>query len=264
MTHPHAWKVAHGSATGSRHQAANQKCQDYTCYLLMPRLSRDTIVAAVADGLGSAANGRKGARLAAQEACAKTSYMLWKTRPAPPTTEGMETVLNAAVLAARMKLEEAAARSGAPFASMSTTLMVLIYTQGLLAAAQVGDGAAVVSTKEGDYRSFLKPDRGEYANETTALTSRRALQHCQISIARTRQPLRELALTTDGLLNITMDMRTLEPHGPFFSKMGNWLRTYSQPEHPNVQIENTLASSLISGRTDDDVSLLVAVRTDLP
>ena len=46
--------------------------------------------------------------------------------------------------------------------------------------------------------------------------------------------------------------------------MSNWLRNHSQPQHPNLDLEKTLASSLITKRTDDDVSLLLAVRTDLP
>lgn len=41
MSYPYAWKVAHGSATGTRHQANGQDCQDFTCFLLMPKLTPD-------------------------------------------------------------------------------------------------------------------------------------------------------------------------------------------------------------------------------
>ena len=264
MPNQRRWKVAHGSVTGTRHRQSDQECQDHSCFLWMPRITPDTIVAAVADGLGSASHGGTGAKTAAEAAGTAAAKLLWKHRSNPPGPERMESVLNAAVLQARMALEEEAAARELALADMATTLLLLVHTGSLVATAQIGDGAAVVSSKPGCYRTLAKPQRGEYANETVALTSKRALQRCEISIARAGTPVREIALVTDGLLNISMDMATMEPHPPFFSRLGDWLRAHREPEHPNQQLERTLSSKFIAQRTDDDLTLLLAVRTDLP
>lgn len=264
MPHPYTWKVAHGSVTGTRHQASNQECQDFTCFLLMPKLAPDTIVAAVADGLGSAELGGHGAQLAAETAVTQASGLLWDDGDRPPKPERLESILNSSVLEARMTLEDNGKQLKTPLQSLSTTLLITIHTGGVIATAQVGDGACVISTEEGEYRTLAKPQRGEYANETTALTSRRALQQCQINIIRPKRPVRELALTTDGLLNLSLDMSNMEPHPPFFNNLSTWLRENNASEHPNLRLQKILASDLIARRTDDDVSLLLAVRTDVP
>ena len=264
MRPPSYWRVAHASATGSGHLAAGHACQDYTCFLFMPRLSPDTLIAAVADGLGSASHSATGARLSAQAACAHASHLLWAQRHRQPNPDAIESVLSASLLHARTTLEFAALKRHIPLTSLATTLLLLIHTRGLLAAIQVGDGAAVASTALGEYRTLLKPQRGEYANETIALTSRRSLQQSDLTIVRPHTPVRELALTTDGLLNVTMDSTTLEPHPPFFSKMSHWLRTHDGAVHPNTDLGRILSSGFIARRTPDDVSLLIAVDRQFP
>ena len=178
------WQVAHASATGKSHLASNQECQDYTCFLLMPRLSPDALVAAVSDGLGSAPNSATGARIAAQAACAQASHLLWQQRSKPVSPERFESTLYASLLHARAALEFNAAKSQIPLSSLATTLALLVHTEGVIAATQVGDGAAIISTQPNEYLALLKPQRGEYANETAALTSRRFIHQSQMAIVR--------------------------------------------------------------------------------
>ena len=258
------WRVSHGSVTGTRHMRNGEVCQDHSCHLQMPRISGDTLVAAVADGMGSARLGGPGAHAASEAAATAASLLLWERRAETPAPERMESLLYASMLAARLTLEEKAAEEGAPLEDLATTLLLMVHTRGMIATAQVGDGAAVASTQRGEYRTLATPQRGEYANETTPITTKRALHHCQITIVRTPKPVREIALLTDGLLNVSMDMSTLDPHPPFFANMSDWLRAHRGPEHPNQKLRDTLSSDLITRRTDDDLTLLLAVRTDLP
>lgn len=254
------WKVAHCSVTGAGHLQADQGCQDYTCFLTMPRLAPDTIIAAAADGLGSAAHSSLGSRIAAQAACAHASHILWQQRRHHADPDALESALNHAILNARTSLEKASRTKRIPLPELATTITLLIHTSNTLAAIQIGDGAAVVSTTEDEYHALLKPDRGEYANETAALTQRRSLQQAKLAIARPHQPVSTIALTTDGLVHITMDAATSEPHNPFYQKMSTWLRQHQGPHHPNSQLANILASGFITDRTKDDVSLFLAVR----
>ena len=254
------WKVAHGSVTGTGHLQAGQGCQDYTCFLTMPRLTPDTIIAAAADGLGSAAQSALGSRIASQAACAHASHLLWQQRNHHADPDALESVLNHAILNARTSLEKAARTKGIPLPQLATTITLVIHTSNTLAAIQIGDGAAVVSTSHDDFHALLKPDRGEYANETAALTQRRSLQQAKLAIAKPHQPVTTIALTTDGLVHVTMDAATSEPHNPFYQKMSSWLRQHEGPHHPNTHLAEILASSFISNRTKDDVSLFLAVR----
>ena len=260
MTASTYWKVAHSAVTGSGHRQLDQPCQDYTCFLTMPKLSPDTMVAATADGLGSAPHSAFGARIAAQAACAHASHLLWQNRGHEADADSLESVLDQAVINARTALEKASRTKGIPLMDMATTITLLIHTARTLATIQIGDGAAVVSAGGNTYHALLKPDRGEFVNETAALTQRRALQKAQVAIARTHEPVTCIALTTDGLLHITMDSATDEPHSPFYHKMANWLRDQQGPQHPNALLADILASAFITERTKDDVSLLLAVR----
>ena len=253
------WRVAHTSVTGPAHVQADLPCQDYTCFLTMPRLSPDTLIAAAADGLGSAKNSAMGSRIVAQATCAHASHILWKNRPHHTDPNILESVLNQAVINARVSLEQAARKRRLPLHSLATTITLVIHTSQTLAAIQIGDGAAVVSADDETHYALLKPARGEYANQTDAITTRRSIQNSQLTIAKPHRPLTSLALTTDGLLHVSMDAATLEPHSPFYSRLSAWLRNHQGPHHPNSQLAEMLSSPTISNRTNDDVSLLLAV-----
>lgn len=255
-----AWRVAHGSVTGTRHHRSGTPCQDHSCFLAMPRITPDTLVAAVADGVGSAKHAGLASRVAADTAATTASALLWEYRE-PPPPHRLETILNAAVLDARMALEHEGEQLQSPLEELATTLLLLIHCDGTLASAQIGDGAAVIATGPKEYHTFARPQRGEYANETNTLTSKRALQNCDITVARPNTPVTGLALLTDGLLGITLDAATLQPHAPFFTSMTRWLREFPEDTHPGLGLAETISSDIITRRTDDDLTLLLAVRT---
>ena len=257
------WTVAHSSVTGSQHRATGQDCQDFSCFALMPRLSPDTLVAVVADGLGSARLGGPAAQLAAETAGAEAVQRLWESRVRITGPKQMESILNSAVLKARMSLEDQASRTQTDLDELGTTLLLLIHSGETIAAAQIGDGAAVISTGNGEYHTFAKPQRGEYANQTQALTSRRALQLCEITIGRTKEPVQEIALMTDGIMSLSIDMATMNPHPPFFANMAGWLKEHQGPEHPSQELERILSTGITAKKTGDDLSLLLAVRNGL-
>ena len=92
------WRVSHGSVTGTRHMRNGEVCQDHSCHLQMPRISGDTLVAAVADGMGSARLGGPGAHAASEAAATAASMLLWerRARNAGARTHGVPAIrLNA-------------------------------------------------------------------------------------------------------------------------------------------------------------------------
>ena len=254
------WKVARASRQGRKNQQRGQECQDRCLWAVMPRISPDTLVAAVADGLGSAELGSYGARIAIQTSIHKATTLIRQERQ-PINPERMETILDAAILSARNQIQMVAKRKEVQPSKMATTLLLAVHTHNMMATAQVGDGAAVVSVKDNQFITFSKPERGEYANETYSLTSRRALQHCKIDIAVSENPIQTIALMTDGMVHLTLAHSDLEPHWPFFKLMTSWLAEYQGRPHPNIELGETLQSEKIRRKTDDDTTLLLAVRT---
>ena len=254
-----AWKIARASRQGKKNRQRSQECQDHCWWATMPNIGSDTLVAAVADGMGTAEQGGRGARIAVNVAVGKAVALLRRERR-PMAAERIETLLDAAVLAARSRIQAVAEREAMSPSTMATTLLLAVHVNDIMATAQVGDGAAVVSTQEGEYVTFSKPERGEYANETHSLTSRRALQRCNIDIAQSERPLRSIALMTDGMVNLTLAYADHRPHAPFFRTMTEWLRRHPGRPHPNNELGALLQSGKIRQKTDDDTTLLLAVR----
>ena len=253
------WRVARASRTGSKNRRRNTDCQDHCCWAAVPNISADTLVAAVADGMGSAPSSALGSRIAVNAAVRQAVALLHQQdQPTPP--ERMETILDTAVISARREIENTAADLNVAASSMATTLLLAVHSNGIMATAQVGDGACVVSVQDDVFTTFARPERGEYANETHSLTSRRALQRCQIEIASSEQPVRSIALMTDGMMELTIAQRDHRPHQPFFTSLTQWLSRYPDRPHPNTELAKLLESDQIQQKTDDDTTLLLAVR----
>ena len=253
-----AWKVARASTQGKKNRNLGRQCQDRCWWAAVPGAGEDTLVAAVADGMGSAPASARGARIAVNVAVAEAALALH--REGLPSPERLETILDSAVLAARNRIQQVAARDNMPASDLATTLLVALHAGNTLAVAQVGDGAAVVSTEAGRYLTFSKPQRGEYVNETYSLTSRKALQHCSIDIATSERPVRAITLMTDGMVPLTLANADQRPHGPFFAMLEEWLLEHPERPHPNGELGKILQSENIRRKTDDDITLLMAVR----
>ena len=256
---PPTWRIGHASQQGTRNKSRSQQCQDHSCYASLPQIHPDTFVAAVADGVGSATHSRIGARAAVDAAVTEAIAQLW-LRQDNLTPNRLEAVLNASVNQARVNLEKVSDQQQIPLRQLSTTLLIAIHTRGTIATAQVGDGAAIISDNLGEFHTFAKPTRGEYDNQTSSITDRRFLQSCQINVANAQPPITGIALTTDGLLKLSLANNTFDPHKPFFEPLFTWLVQHPGKPHWNAGIQEFLASSKVQHRTDDDTTLLLAAR----
>ena len=254
------WKIARASRQGTKNIRRDRPCQDHAVWAALPIAGSHTLVAAVADGLGSADMADRGARIATNVAVREASLLMWQ-QPDALQPERIETILDHAVLKARQRIQDVASRESVEPSRMATTLLLVVHINDTMATAQVGDGAAIVSVQPGRYITFSKPERGEYANETHSITSPRALQNCRIDIATSQRPVEVIALMTDGMVSLTLAASDHQPHEPFFQMMTDWLRTHDGPAHPNQQLADLLQSHRITARTDDDTTLLLAVRT---
>lgn len=211
------------------------------------------LLAACADGAGSAQAGALGSRAAVDAALAECLRQLQASRDRRRVRICGAQVAEAAAEAVRAEAQ----RVGLPPRELATTLTCVVAGPRWTWVGQVGDGAAVVKpqrSQPGDWRVAIWPERGEYANTTHFLTGL-PLQWQEATLPRCES----LALLTDGLLPLGLDLAHHSAFVPFFEGMMAELRR-AQPQALLGPLRSFLASPRVAERTDDDVSLVLALR----
>jgi Protein phosphatase 2C len=223
------WQVVAASVTGTSHEKRSQPCQDAHCWRV---LSNGVLVAAVADGAGSAA-------LAEVESDSE-----W------------QVFFTASLQVARAAVEAEAATREVAARDLACTLIAVVATPELIAVAQIGDGAAVAGDSAGNAIALTVPPCGEYINETIFLISPNAIETAQFQVMR--EPLRHLAVFSDGLQMLALKIPEGTPHGPFFAPLFRFSGEVKEDSDAKEQLESFLRSPRVSERTDDDLTLLLA------
>ncbi|MCC7359688.1 MAG: protein phosphatase 2C domain-containing protein [Anaerolineales bacterium] len=246
------WRVLGASVVGTAHRRADKPCQDAHAY----RVLGDGALLVVADGAGSSAYSDEGARLAADTALAalvEAVQLGW------PSGEQIWRLIFESVYAqARQAVLDRAAQTGANAREYACTLLCAALSADLLVVAQLGDGLAVAATGPGEWFVAAAPQRGEYANETYFLVQPQAVSHVAVSVYA--EGIESLAVMTDGLLRLVLDVPSVTPHAPFFNPLVSFAHAAPHDHQANDQLADFLNSDRVSARTDDDKTLVLAVR----
>ena len=244
-----SWTVVSASVCGTSHLRTEQPCQDAHAW----EVGANWLFAAIADGAGSAEWGGLGAETASQTA---VQALVTNEAPLPRDEAGWRARLDEVLLAARNAvLELAVARDVAP-RELATTLIVLAAGPELVVAAQIGDGAALLRAMNGELVALTRPPSDEYINGTTFVVSDDALRSAQHGAWRGR--VEQVAVLTDGLQRLALSMPNGNPHAPFFAPLFRFVAEATDLDQANVLLEEFLRSPRITGRTDDDLTLLLA------
>ncbi len=251
------WRVIRASVQGTSHAKTGQPCQDSSS--VGKNAPDGMLVAAVADGAGSAELSADGSRIAA---CAATRSAAGLLRlHTHPVYEGvLEEILQESIHSARKELEAEAQRRNRPLRDFATTLVVAICAPEITGAAQIGDGAMVTSGGSEGYTLFSAPQRGEYANTTNFITSDNWQD--SLEIATRRGGVSRLAMFTDGIQSIALNAASGNaPHAPFFDPLFNWAEKQEDTDAAGNGLAAFLSSPRVTARADDDLTLLLAVLT---
>lgn len=249
------WKTIGQSVTGTSHKAIDKGCEDAICFKTLPVNNDEALICFISDGAGSA----RYAQNASQQVTTSAVKMAadWIQQGIMLREEHLlllaETLYD--------QLEQLAADVQEPLDEFSCTLLGCILLPGHTCFIQIGDGAIVRNDGTGYYTHIWLPHNGEYQNTTAFITDNRNFPHLHTLVLE--EDIAEVALLTDGLQMLALNMDTGTVHQPFFTNMLKWLQLATAQEHIEVldkKLAAYLCSEAINNRTDDDKTLFLATR----
>jgi serine/threonine protein phosphatase PrpC len=258
-----AWKAIARSVIGISHQQQQLPCQDDGSIHCLDNI----VMGAVADGAGSAKYSDLGAKLAvaiALKFLASTEEWLqqrqrsWLSLPDIPSPDLVNKLFTKTLSRVIVALQKQAIANDYPVHELACTLIAFIATPDWIAAMQIGDGFMVVRCQEEkDYQLLFKPDKGEFANETTFVTSKTALDEMQVRLLTGRQQF--ICASTDALERVAIRLSDWTAFPPFFKPLEEYLWETPHPEADDDYLIQFLESERLNNRTNDDKTLLLCL-----
>lgn len=243
------WQVFGASEQGTSHFGTETPCQDAHGFL-----NKDYyLIAAVADGLGSATNSREGSSIAVDTSLKFLQNAL--SVSIPENEEDWKELVFQAFQTVRENLEETATNSSLALREYGTTLILVVITSEWISVGHIGDGAAVVLLEDDALETISEPMRGEYANEVMPITSNDALSHGRFLAKQI--PIKAAALFSDGLQSLSLDLATGQPHERFFSPFFDVISKKIDTCEFSEKLADFLNSDRVCSRTDDDKTMVV-------
>ncbi len=247
-----SWNVVGASVQGTSHQQNDDiPCQDAHGYRV---LLNGAIVIAVADGAGSAGRSDEGAQRAVKQALNSLERDL--AYDVPRFESGWQRLMSAAFRQAHESIVKFARWENASARDFAATLTCAVISKEGLAVGQIGDCLAVAQGEDEQLFVATQLQRGEYANETFFLTLDDALDHLQVQVY---PPVRALAVMSDGLVRLAVNVGENKPHLPFFRPLLDFATTMENEKKARKELAAFLASERVCARTDDDKTLVLAV-----
>ena len=260
MSERDSWRWVGASVRGTSHVGGGLPCQDASAIRQFEHAAHGAVlVLACADGAGSASMSQVGSLLAVRSVVRTVANFVADGHGVRDIDDG---ILRRWFEVAAADLQEEADEAERPIGDYACTLLCAIVDQHAAAYAQLGDGAIVAGCGD-DVAPVFWPQQGEFANSTFFITSPR---HLELVQTRTHGEVPErIALMSDGLQNLALRMSDRTAHAGFFSPLFDGL--LAQPvglaEGLELPLAEFLDSPRINARSDDDKSLLLAVR-ELP
>lgn len=275
------WRIVQASAIGTSHHKIGEACED-ECFAesLRGPDGGEYFLGLVSDGAGSASHGRCGASLACEKG--RDVIEQWvhneasHCQPTVPTVRSWVTAIRSHIL------ESAKAKNLNP-RNFACTLLGAVIGNRNAVFFQVGDGAIVMG-EHNDLHPVFWPDNGQYANMTYFITDDDALDHLQwkcifldkpppltvkrtsnrdirVSSCETSLPC-EIAMFSDGLQRLALVYQSKTAYQPFFDPMFRTLRqaNLAACDRLSYELFLFLGSPQVNERTDDDKTLILAVR----
>jgi hypothetical protein len=194
------FKEFHYQVRGKGHLRDGTPGQDRTGYL-----SRGGVqVLCLADGAGSASHSQFGAQAVVDEACTMLVERFAEFSASDDGARVRVELLGQLVL----KLNNVANRHGVKPGDLASTFLCVAVSGKRFLGAHIGDGV-VGYVKNGELKVISAPDNSEFANQTTFVTSGRALESMRL-FRGSLDGVAGFILMSDGTGESLFDSRTGE------------------------------------------------------
>jgi hypothetical protein len=252
------WRVVAAAAAGTSHLKDGRPCEDrFWAHVHTGSEERPLegelplLCLFVSDGAGSASRASEGAETAVQAAASFVEH-------ASPLTLDDQTATEC-VVAVRERIHARAEAAGLTGRDYACTFLGLLSSPTSTIAMQVGDGGIVLDVGAGLELS-IPPMGGEYASMTRFVTDEDALDALATMVYPA--PVSRVAIFSDGLERLAIDLSSLRPHVPLFERLFNVLGSAGETADEEVRaaLVRFLTSPAVNERTDDDKTLALAVR----
>ena len=251
-----SWCWAAASSRGVSHERAGTRLQDSIASFLIRVPSSEYFVGIVCDGAGSAPFGGQGASLVCRSFSVAARHH-FRTHTTLPTREHIDGWIDNA----RDLLGAVATRRGLALRDFAATLVCVISNGMTSLIAHIGDGCVVL--KDDVLNCLVAPTwpfHGEYVSTTAFVTDD---EGARLQFVNYANPVSALAAFSDGIERLALDFVTRQPFRPFFESMLRPLlvgNTVGRDRYLSSHLATYLNSSAVNARTDDDKSLILAVR----
>jgi serine/threonine protein phosphatase PrpC len=247
------WTWAAASRVGTSHERTGSKRQDaFRCVLSSRR--RSVLIAIACDGAGSSSHGGIGAALTSRHLSQAAKVAV----KGSPLEIGDDQIIDW-VDSCRDRIAATAKRHSLTPREFATTVVMIVTNGRESLVLHIGDGAIVGRDKATHRWTVLSwPENGEYASTTYFITDEAG---AKARISRHTQPIDRLAVFTDGIERLALDLAATVPHEPFFGNISEpvanskakWL-----DKDLSGKLGQYLSSDTINARTDDDKTLILA------
>jgi hypothetical protein len=250
------WKYITASVTGKAHSDRNETGQDRSLSGIVRLAENEYFIGLAADGAGSSTDGGTGAEIACDTLYSSILQTLEKKEDLSLVTE---QDITGWITGARDSVDACAKKQGKLLVDYACTCIGSVAGRNHALFFQIGDGGIVINADD-DYRVIFWPEQGEYINSTCFLSDKDYLDHLNITF--TDSPSAEIALFTDGLQNMVLSFSQKKAHTGFFKPIFEALKKDSDHEFfgSSSQLSSFLLHREISERSDDDKTLILAVR----
>ncbi len=250
------WKTIGKSVIGTSHIAVDKPCEDTIAYkVVVTAGGEEVLICCVSDGAGSA-------RFAVEASLYCTQSV----------TDVLVELAHSGVDIDKAKiyevlerlydgLEATAAMDNEALNEYSCTLLGCFITNRYSVFFQIGDGAIIRNDEAGFYTYVWWPDNGEYQNTTSFLVDDRSLSNLKVAVIEGKVD--EVAIFSDGLQMLALNVENKQVHQPFFTGLYRYLRMADDEGKLGVlnrKLGEYLYSQPINERTDDDKTLFLATR----
>lgn len=261
-------KIASASVTGSGHTATHMPCQDSSCV----KQTENALFVAVSDGLGSAAHSHVGSYTVCQVATEyvyaqlsahhetqqrkKGCLRVFSDTTAPPIEYAK--LCRDAFTQARKALVTTAQQQHHELREYGCTLLLAIVRHDYWAVMHIGDGAVIGIFPDDRVQTISTPDNGEFLNVTFPITADDYLT--QVHFSEKSESLAGVVLMSDGVQPMSINYKTHVAFPGFFTPLIEWFRTLPASEDVNARIATMLDSAQFRQKSDDDMTLVIALR----